>query len=384
MIKYSQALNACKEKMVGEKIDNLHINIFEKYFNKLVAGKNSGENIGYIKEEEIEPIKEVSNYENLTKKASVRKIAQSVIIKLNGGLATTMGLNQAKVLLPLKDNAQGESRNFLDYIVDSAKNIESCEGSLETAPLIFMNSFRTSSDTLNYLKKFKHLQEQKLPLDFLQSKEPKISAETFYPINWNENPSLEWCPPGHGDLFTCLLATGLLDELLNNDVHYAYISNADNLAAEFDARILDFLISNKLSFLSEVTKKTDADIKGGHIVKYQNRLVLREFSQISPDDEAEALNPEKHPFINVNSIWVNLDDLKSVLQEKNGFLDLPVIYNLKNVNPSDKTTPQVIQLETAMGAAIKAFDKVGLLEISRTRFKPVKNYDDLERLKKTL
>ncbi|MDR3127859.1 MAG: UTP--glucose-1-phosphate uridylyltransferase [Bifidobacteriaceae bacterium] len=358
---YDLAKVTCQEKMAQAGIDDLHISIFGKYFDKLFTSPD----VGYIREKNIQPVKNIDNYNDLSNEASQTEIDQTVIIKLNGGLATTMGLEKAKVLLPLKDN-----RNFLDYIVSDAVNM----------PLIFMTSFRTSADTLEYLKKYPALKKSGLPLDFKQSKEPKIDVETFYPVDNATDPSLEWCPPGHGDIFVSMLTSGILDGLLNKNIHYAFISNSDNLAAIFDKKILKYFIDNQLSFLSEVTKKTPDDVKGGHIVKTDKGLILREFSQISPQDEAQALDTKRHPFVNTNSIWVNLDDLKTVLQVDDGYLDLPLIKNIKTLNPRDKSTKKIIQLETAMGAGIGAFTSTALLATPRSRFLPVKNYDDLDRL----
>ncbi|MDR2749012.1 MAG: UTP--glucose-1-phosphate uridylyltransferase [Bifidobacteriaceae bacterium] len=370
-----EALNSCKEKMQKEGINSLHISIFEKYFNQLFSDSD----VGYIPESEVEGVKNLDSFESLTSAASDEEIKSAVIIKLNGGLATTMGLDRAKVLLQLKDG-----KNFLDYIVDAAKLDNGIR-----VPLIFMDSFRTSQDTLNYLSKYDFLQDQGFPLDFLQSKEPKIDFETYYPAVYNQDPSLEWCPPGHGDIYASLFTSGILEKLINSGIKYAFISNADNLAARFDARILKYIIDNDFSFCSELTRKTENDIKGGHIVKRGSRYVLREFSQIPPSDKDDALNPENHPFVNTNNVWVNLHHLLELIKCDNGYLGLPLIKNVKNVNPQDKSLQdkenvKVIQLETAMGAGIGAFENVGLLEIPRTRFLPVKDYADLDRLKAVL
>jgi UTP--glucose-1-phosphate uridylyltransferase len=284
------------------------------------------------------------------------------------------------VLLELKDG-----KNFLDYIVEAAQLDNGTVSDNEIrVPLIFMNSFRTREDTLKYLEKFPFLQKQGFPIDFLQSKEPKIDFESYYPASYEADPSFEWCPPGHGDIFASLSTSGLLDKLIDSGIKYAFISNADNLAAKFDSKILKYIIDNKFSFCSELTKKTENDIKGGHIVKRGDRYVLREFSQIPPADKQRALNPENHPYVNTNNIWVNLIDLKECIEEDNGYLGLPLIKNVKNVNPADKQSEKVIQLETAMGAGIGAFERVGVLEIPRSRFLPVKDYADLDRLKATL
>src|SRR6185437_13266281 len=53
------------------------------------------------------------------------------------------------------------------------------------------------------------------------------------------------------------------------------------------------------------------------------------------------------------------------------------IVNRKHVDPGVPDSPEVVQLETAMGAAIGAFDGARAIEVPRTRFAPVKTTDDL-------
>lgn len=55
---------------------------------------------------------------------------------------------------------------------------------------------------------------------------------TLQPVSWTENPHLEWCPPGHGDLYAALYGSGRLDELLKKGVKYMFVSNSDNLGEE--------------------------------------------------------------------------------------------------------------------------------------------------------
>src|SRR4029077_8934124 len=100
---------------------------------------------------------------------------------------------------------------FRDYI---ARQILSLRQKYKT-PLRFllMNSFSTSRDTLEFLKKYPSLGDP-LHLELMQSAVPKVDAQTLKPVVWPQNPELEWCPPGHGDLYPSLLGCGWLDRLL--------------------------------------------------------------------------------------------------------------------------------------------------------------------------
>ena len=83
--------------------------------------------------------------------------------------------------------------------------------------------------------------ESDVPADFLQNKEPKITVEDRFPVEWPDDPQLEWCPPGHGDVYTALQTSGTLEALLDAGYEYAFLSNSDNLGAVLDPRVLDLV-----------------------------------------------------------------------------------------------------------------------------------------------
>jgi UTP--glucose-1-phosphate uridylyltransferase len=246
-------------------------------------------------------------------------------------------------------------------------------------PLLLMNSFATRDDTLAALERYPDLKLDGLPLDFMQGKVPKLLADGFEPVSWEADPSLEWAPPGHGDVFTSLASSGMLDTLLERGYEYLFLSNSDNLGAVLEPRILSWFAREELPFMSEVVDRTEADRKGGHLARRADDggLVLRETAQV-PDEDQEAFeDTERHRFFNANNIWVNLRALKRTLDERDGVLGLPMIVNRKTVDPSDSSSPAVLQLETAMGAAIGVFDGAAALHVPRARFAPVKTTNQL-------
>ena len=77
-----------------------------------------------------------------------------------------------------------------------------------------MNSFATRDDTLAALERYPELPVDDLPLDFVQSKVPKLREDDLEPVEWPADPALEWAPPGHGDVYTSLATSGMLERLL--------------------------------------------------------------------------------------------------------------------------------------------------------------------------
>jgi UTP--glucose-1-phosphate uridylyltransferase len=241
-----------------------------------------------------------------------------------------------------------------------------------------MNSFATRDDSLERLRRHEGI-EADVPLDFVQNKEPKVRADDLKPVEWPDDPSLEWCPPGHGDLYTALQTSGTLQKLLDDGYEAAFVSNSDNLGAVLDPAILQHFLDTGTPFLMEVVPRTAADRKGGHLARGREdgRLLLRETAQTPQEDLKKTQDVQLHRYSNTNNLWVNLVKLDEVLRERQGVLGLPLIVNRKTVDPSDKSTPEVFQLETAMGAAVSVFEGAEALEVSRTRFAPVKTTNDL-------
>ena len=330
---------------------------------------------GLLSESSIEPAQGLPRFEDLDEPAPAdHALFESlVVIKLNGGLGTGMGLEKAKSLLPVK----GED-TFLDFIARQITHLRRGTGG-HTPAFYLMDSFSTQKDSLDYLKgRYPDLPDQDGILDFLQSRVPKLLADTLEPVDWTTHPELEWCPPGHGDLYPSILNSGLLDRLIERGIRYAFVSNSDNLGATMDLRLLKYFAQSELSFLMEAVERTAVDRKGGHLARRlsDGRLVLRESAQC-PEEDLEAFQDiEKHPYFNSNNLWVRLDHLKEALDQFGGALPLPLIRNTKTVDPKDGATPKVLQLETAMGAAIECFANTGAVVIPRSRFAPVKTSAD--------
>ena len=213
----------------------------------------------------------------------------------------------------------------------------------------------------------------------MQNRVPKLVTDSLEPVEFPANPELEWCPPGHGDIYPALVGSGWLDKLLAAGVKYAFVSNSDNLGAQLDTRFLRWFAGSGAPFVMEVTRRTEADKKGGHLAtrKADGQPVLREVAQCPEADVPEFQNIEKHRYFNTNNLWIRLDALRSVLDANGGVLPLPVICNSKTVDPRDASTQKVYQLETAMGAALQCFPGARAVCVPRSRFFPVKTCSDL-------
>ncbi len=360
-----------RTKMEATSVSEAAILAFQRNYEALVRQET-----GVIAEDEIEPapsLIKLSEIADPMETFDPNLLAQTVVIKLNGGLGTSMGLQKAKSLLPVKEGV-----TFLDVIAQQIIYLREHTGA--TMEFLLMNSFSTSGDTLEHLKQYhEHGLERAENVEMLQNRIPKIDAETLTPAQYPENPSLEWCPPGHGDLYTALAGSGWLDRLLEAGVKYVFVSNSDNLGAILDPSLLKYFAEENIPFLMETTRRTEADKKGGHLALRQRdgQLLLREVAQTSPEDLDTFQDIETHRYFNTNSLWIRLDVLKQTLESCAGVLPLPMIKNEKTLNPRDKSSTPVYQLETAMGAAIECFPGARAIEVPRSRFAPVKTSADL-------
>jgi len=354
--------DAVAERMRSAELPDVVIRTFEHYYRQLAAGET-----GLIAESELEPVVSLPDVNEITETEKVvgeAALPQTILLKLNGGLGTGMGLAKAKSLLSVKDG-----HTFLDIIAEQARR--------GGVPLVLMNSYSTRDDTLRALADHKNPGDD-IPLDFLQHKVPKLLANDLSPAEWPAEPDLTWCPPGHGDLYTAMMTSGLLDHLLAAGYQTAFVSNSDNLGAVMDPSILGYFVSHKLPFMMEVADRTEADKKGGHLaLSRQGGLLLRESAQCPESDEETFQDVARHRFFNTNNLWLNLPVLREVMTSRQGVLGLPMICNAKTLDPRDKNSPAVYQLETAMGSAISVFPGAAALRISGSRFAPIKKTNDL-------
>ena len=320
-------------------------------FEHLYEVWSNEESTSWIREEEVEPITDIPSfhdvYETINHEKAVDAFAKTAFLKLNGGLGTSMGLDYAKSLLPVRRH-KAKPMRFLDIILGQVVTARKRLG--VALPLTLMDSFRTSRDTMAAVAKDRHFEQKDVPVEIIQHVEPKIDVATGEPVTWETNPDLEWCPPGHGDLYSTLWESGLLDILEEQGYRYLFISNSDNLGARPSRTLAQHFENTGAPFMIEVARRTEADRKGGHIVRdvVTGRLMLREMTQVADEDRADAMDIHKHPFFNTNNIWVRIDVLRKKLAEYNGVLPLPVIRNYKTVDPTDPTSTKVVQLETAI------------------------------------
>jgi UDP-N-acetylglucosamine pyrophosphorylase len=343
------------------------INAFKHNFHVLATGQNT-----MLPESSLDPVPALPALEDMNITPNPKLLKQTVILKLNGGLGTGMGLDKAKSLLTVADG-----NSFLDFI---AKQISYMKLAYDMPDLKFMlmNSFATHKDTLDALSKYRDLDTGDR-LAFVQNKAPKVTRDDLTPANWPENSDHEWCPPGHGDLYPAMLGSGTLSKLLSEGYKYMFVSNSDNLGATMDLSILTHFANTGAPFMMEVAARTDADKKGGHlaVLKETGGLTLRESAQCPEEDEKAFQDTSKYKYFNTNNLWVDLVQLQAAFEKHGGLLPLPVMKNDKTVDPRNKKSTKVVQLETAMGAAISCFEGATALLIPRSRFAPVKKCDDL-------
>lgn len=360
-----EGLRQARAKMTEAGVDPVAIDVFEHYYRLVEGGET-----GMIPESTIEPL-DISSLADADLPETTEGLAGTVVIKLNGGLGTSMGLEAAKSLLEVR-----EGLSFLDIIARQVLAARETHG--VRLPLIFMDSFRTSHDTTEALASYQ-LPVDGLPLDFLQNKEPKLLAVDLTPVMWEADPDLEWCPPGHGDLYTALRGSGLLDRLIEAGYRRAFVSNSDNLGATPDPRVAEWFARSGAPFAIEAVRRTPSDRKGGHFARRTSdgRIVLRETAQTLDEDKEALADLSRHRFASTNNLWLDLEAVRTELERRDGILGLALIKNTKTVDPGDAESPEVIQIESAMGAAIEVFDGAALIEVERSRFLPVKTTNDL-------
>src|ERR1700761_1794776 len=345
--------------------------LFRRYLNDKAKGNA-------IEWNRIAPPKaeQVVNYDDLENSEAVEFLSKLAVVKLNGGLGTSMGCVGPKSVIEVRDGM-----SFLDL---SVRQIEFLNRTYDVnVPFVLMNSFNTDNDTAAIIKKYEGHNID--ILTFNQSRYPRILKDSMLPAPKSYDSAIsDWYPPGHGDVFESLYNSGILDKLLERGVEIIFLSNADNLGAVVDLNILQHMVETKAEYIMELTDKTKADVKGGTIIDYESSVRLLEIAQVPKEHVNEFKSIKKFKYFNTNNIWMNLRAIKRVVSANE--LEMEIIPNEKSI-PADKKGEadiSIIQLETAVGAAIKHFKNSHGVNVPRRRFLPVKTCSDLMLVKSNL
>lgn len=305
------------------------------------------------------------DYDSLTDAkclTEVKEILSKIaVIKLNGGLGTTMGCKGPKSLIPVK-----EGKTFLEIAVLQNKALNARYGS--NVPIYLLNSFNTEKEIEN----FKQVMKDKIDFKvFNQSKCPRIYEDTLMPVpeSFDDYNEEAWYPPGHGNILHSLVNTGILDNLLKEGKEIAFISNIDNTGAYVDIKIAKTMVDGKADYIMEVTDKTSLDTKGGTLIEIDGKIMHLEMPQVPKNHIDDFCSLNKFKIFNTNNIWINLKSVK----EKIDSIKMEIIVNKKKL----KNGRSVIQLETSIGGAIRNFERSLAVHVDRHRFLPVKKTQDL-------
>lgn len=320
--------------------------LYKKYIN------NSNK---YLEWDLVEQINDqiLTDYNNLQEINQAELKSKVCLIKLNGGLGTTMGCTGPKSLLKVKDDL-----TFLDIILEQSKGVQ----------LVLMNSFYTGGQTAEYLNQ----KGIKNVMQFEQSCYPRILAENNQPLDIMSPNKNHLYPPGHGDLLQSLYDSGTLKELMDKGIEYAFVSNVDNLGAVIDYNILSDFIESNAEFGLELTHKTASDVKGGTLIKYKNTYKMFEVAQCPPDKLNEFTSVNVFKYFNTNNVWIKLSAIQKVI-ESNYLENVDIIINPKKLEDGQPC----IQLEYAIGSMVTFFDRVKCYLVPRSRFIPVKRNENL-------
>lgn len=358
-------LDSCLARMRGAGTAPHAVAQFVRAYERLVAGER-----GWLPESELEPVEHVAGGDGLGRADAGASdgLHGVAIVRLNGGLGTTMATDAGKGGLEVKPGL-----SFVELAIGRAEALRRDSG--QALPLLFMNGTATGPAAAPDGAVGRPGPE---PGAFVQSWLPRVGADDLAPVEWPRDPSLEWAPAGHGDVFPALARSGWLGALCDAGFEYACISSVDNVAAVVDGRIATAMRRESIPFVMEVADRTDVDRKGGHLAcRRGGGFVLRDRAQVPPDEQDAFQDIARHRFFNTNTIWVELRALAELLARRDLLLDLPLIANHKVLDPYDETSPEVIQVESAMGSGISVFAGAEVRRVERDGFNPVKTTAEL-------
>ncbi len=228
------------------------------------------------------------------------------------------------------------------------------------------------------LGRYADLPVEGLPLEFLQNKEPKLLAKDLLPVSY---PRTRTWSGAHPDTATSTPRSAARADRPDGRAGLpAGVRLQLRQPRRHSRPARGRLVGQRgAPFAIEAVRRTPSDRKGGHFArrKADGRIVLRETAQTLDADKPALADLDRHRYCSTNNLWFDLAAMKLAIDSRDGILGLPLIRNVKTVDPADKSTPKVVQIETAMGAAIEIFQGARTIEVGRDRFVPVKTTNDL-------
>ncbi|KAG6880188.1 hypothetical protein C0992_003852 [Termitomyces sp. T32_za158] len=251
----------------------VEMQMFSRLLNRYIA--EAGQKLDWEKVYPL-PTDRICNYDQLPRLTNELSLLKKLaVLKVNGGLGTSMGLDGAKSALEVKNDF-----TFLDLAIQQIASVNTNHG--VDIPLLLMTSFNTHDDTIRITQKYKNNKQVRIK-PFMQSKYPRVMKDSLLPCPKDrQDDKAAWYPPGHGDLYTSLYRSGELNRLIKEGKEYLFVSNCDNLGAvsvrinlfhpslssdspvhifSVDSRILQHVVDSKADFIMEVTGKTNGDIE---------------------------------------------------------------------------------------------------------------------------
>lgn len=369
----NKLVDSVTDDAVRSKFEN-EMDSFFSLFRRYLGEKASGNTLDWdkIKSPSADEVVDYKVIET-SQAENVSHLDKLAVLKLNGGLGTSMGCVGPKSVIEVRDG-----NTFLDL---SVRQIEYLNRQYDSdVPLLLMNSFNTDNDTAHLIKKYS---ANRIRIrSFNQSKFPRVLRDSLLPVPQSYNDQLDsWYPPGHGDLFESLHSSGELDALLAQGREILFVSNGDNLGATVDLKILNHMIETGAEYIMELTDKTRADVKGGTLISYDGQVRLLEVAQVPKEHVDEFKNIRKFKNFNTNNLWINVRAIKRLIESQS--LSMEIIPNQKTITRNGHEI-NVLQLETACGAAIRHFKGAHGVVVPRSRFLPVKTCSDLLMVKSDL
>ncbi|CAM9019674.1 unnamed protein product [Wickerhamomyces anomalus] len=361
-----------QDKELQTKFEN-EMDSFFALFRRYLTDKAAGSTLDWDKIRSPNQ-DEVVDYKKIALPESADNLSKLAVLKLNGGLGTSMGCVGPKSVIEVRDG-----NTFLDLAVRQIEHLNRKHDS--DVPLLLMNSFNTDEDTHQIIRKYGG---HRIRIrTFNQSRYPRVLRDSLLPVPTTYDDDINaWYPPGHGDLFESLHSSGELDALIEQGKEILFVSNGDNLGATVDLKILNHMIDTGAEYIMELTDKTRADVKGGTLINYNGQVRLLEIAQVPKEHVEEFKSIKKFKNFNTNNLWINLKAVKRLIEANS--IQVEIIPNAKSITNKSGQEVNVLQLETAVGAAIRHFNGAHGVVVPRSRFLPVKTCSDLLLVKSDL
>lgn len=339
-------------------------------------GDKKIEPISYLNKEKLSK-EEKDYYDGLGR--NIIENGKYAVVTMAGGKGTRLGHDGPKGTFFL--DVKPDGKYIFQILAESLK--KECEKYGVSIPWYIMTSNENDLDTKKFLEEKDYFGYDKNSVKFFRQGElPVLDVEGKLMIN--QNMQIKKASDGNGSIFASMKREGVLEDMKQKLVEWAFIGGVDNVLVQMaDITLLGMAIDRKVKVAAKSIVKAGPKERVGVFCKQNGVPKVIEYTEL-PAQMAEALDENGELVYGESHVMCNLFSLEALEKISNSKLLYHVAFKKEKylnevgefISPE---TPNAYKFEMFIFDAFELFDDIAILRGKREAdFAPVKNAEGVD------